>query len=362
MLSGKMRIAVLAGMVVAASCVLLSGRERSGGAQREQTETAKSAPRTVVAGGAVSLAGPNSPVLGGAPFTILARGEPETTMQWQFGYRKEVLSRGRVLFDPDGVARVRLIAPKLRRRTACRFLLLSPHRDPAETGVIVYPETMLSAGRELLRKLGVGVIDDTGAIQRALKAEKVPFWSLRTRLERAGFDGNMVILGGFRRAEYLLVECEKLQGRLEGGVDAVIVGPPVGWEAFGIRRVKLKSRTRTVLKLRRGFASVVEPGDLGQGPWKAALRSDGASVALGWFVPAAASRSTTAPGEGAVGSGTKRALILSRPVGRGRVTVAAIPQTDAPASNPVGRAVLNELVLWTLKQRSPSCILEEKRK
>ncbi|MCK4624447.1 MAG: hypothetical protein KAV00_03985 [Phycisphaerae bacterium] len=47
----------------------------------------------------------------------------------------------------------------------------------------------------------------------------------------------------------------------------------------------------------------------------------------------------------------KHPLIAVRRIGRGGVIVVMLPQMSDPVTDAVGRAVLDELVLWVLKER-----------
>ena len=305
------------------------------------------------AGPAATIRYVGGPVLAGSPASFLLLGRARSTTAWQFGARGVVLAQGRVELDRDGVGRCRLAMPAVRHRQRCRFVIPSLRRPVASHDVVVYPARMLSSANKALSALGIGVLDPAGRIAGALAAEKVACRPLRTQLQEEAFDGDMLILGGVQRATALTERCRKFHRRIREGMIAIVINPPARWRAFGIKRVELKPPVAAFAAPAKNFASMLHAGDLGLGPWTSALRSTGSAKALIWIAPRpAASRPGSATSRPSRPARKQLLLILAQRMDKGWVITALLPQLADPAGNAVGRAALDEVILWVLAQKA----------
>jgi len=290
-----------------------------------------------------------APVLGATSFGVLLRGRPNSVALWQFGYRKEVLVQRRARFDALGRSGLRLVAPDVRHRAVCDFALRDPQNGWLRRGLAVYPAGMLASAGGRIRRWRIGVIDESSSVAAALRAERIVFADLRTRLERDAFRGGMVILNGFRSSNELTEHCRSLKGRIQGGLDLLIVNPPSGWSGFGIRRVELKAPRRAPLELADDLQTVILPEDIGEGPWSAALSVDGERNTLAWLLTADRAQAASGPATRPSRERPQYPMIVAGRRGGGRLVVALLPQLAAADRDAVGRTMFNELILWMLR-------------
>ena len=243
----------------------------------------------------VTVVSPGGPVLAGRTLAIRLKGKPGELLHWQFGYKREVLAEGRVKLDAAGGVELKITSPKVRHRAVCKFVLPSAGKAGASRQVVVYPTGALRMVSERTKAIGIGVVDETGRVQRALKEEGARFRDLRTQLQRDSFDGGMIVIGGFRSADALVRLCTGLRGRVKGGLAVVLLNPPDGWGSLGMKLVQLGRPRRGQVVLAGGLASIIAPADLGDGPWVSALQPDKAHVALVHLAEPAAPRAATKP-------------------------------------------------------------------
>ena len=347
----RIRVWIVIGATAAFASLALAGGQRQG------VRTRSPKPGEGVAAGmgerpAATIRFAGGPVLAGSSANFFLFGRAGSTTPWQFGVRGVVLTQGRVTFDRDGLGRCRLVMPTVRHRMRCRFVLPSLRGPAVGRDVVVYPARMLSNVQKSLSDLDIGVLDSKGRIARALTAEQVVFQHLRTQLQEEAFDGDMLILGGFQRAPPLIETCRTMLQRVRRGMIAIVINPPAAWRAFGIERVELKPPLAVGATSAKGFATVLQAEDIGRGPWTSALRSTGGAKALVWVSRRPATSRASRPARPASRPAAKQLLILARRIGKGWVITALLPQLDGPADNAVGRAALDETVLWILAEKA----------
>jgi len=283
-------------------------------------------------------------VLAGTELTVMAIGEPKATADWQLAYEETVLAEGKCGLDSDGGGRFRLILPEVRHRAACQLLLLAGERR-RERGIVVFPSSMLGASKVRIAEHRLGVIDPSGGVQRALVLEGVTFEDLATDIQQRFFDGGTVILAGYESGEALAAACQGLEERLKKGMSALVLNPPVGWSGWGAKRVAVKEARSAAVRLAEDVVRIVQASDFGDGPWESVLEVESNGGILIGLAPAEEKE------ESAVLPGPAQSLAVARRVGRGRAVVTMLPQLERPATDAVGRALLDELILWTVGTR-----------
>jgi hypothetical protein len=283
-------------------------------------------------------------VLAGTELTVMAIGEPSATVDWQLAYQETVLAEGKCDLDSDGGGRFRLILPEVRHRAACQLLLLMGDRRRVR-GIVVFPSSMLGASKVRIAEHRLGVIDPSGGVQRALVLEGVTFEDLATDIQQRFFDGGTVILAGYESGEALAAACQGLEERLKKGMSALVLNPPVGWSGWGAKRVAVKEARSAAVRLAEDVVRIVQASDFGDGPWESVLEVESNGGILIGLAPAEEKE------ESAVLPGPAQSLAVARRVGRGRAVVTMLPQLERPATDAVGRALLDELILWTVGTR-----------
>ncbi len=368
----------------------------------QETRTARSRPAPVgrrrisinLSGPAGATGRPAVPVLAGGTITVNLVGEPALKCLWQFGYRDTVIKQGRLQLDNEGAGRFKLVLPDVRSRAECTLMVITGQKKFSDR-LIIFPSARLAGSAKLIKAARFAVIDDGGGIQKAFKAEKVSFENLSSQLLQDSFDGGAVILAGFKKKVLLESAFRRFDGRIEKGMFAVIVNPPEKWVCRGISRRRPSVPIKASVTFAKDFGRAIEATDLGNGPWQSVLHTedqweipewvaDFGSRSL-WFV-IHRGRSWPAPAWVTdVGVGLQRfvlycrrrwrvpawieevskddagkthrvkhPLIAVRRIGRGGVIVVMLPQMSDPVTDAVGRAVLDELVLRVLKERSGS--------
>jgi hypothetical protein len=283
-------------------------------------------------------------VLAGTELTVMAIGEPSATVDWQLAYEETVLAEGKCDLDSDGGGRFRLVLPEVRHRAACQLLLLAGDRRRVRE-IVVFPSSMLGASKTRIAEHRLGVIDPSGGVQRALVLEGVPFEDLATDIEQRFFDGGTVILAGYESGEALAAACQGLEERLEKGMSVLIFNPPVGWSGWGAKHVAVEEARSAAVRLAEDFGRILQGADLGEGPWESVLEVESNGGILIGLAPAEEKDAET------VSPGPAQSLAVARRVGRGWAVVTMLPQLERPASDAVGRALLAELILWTVRTR-----------
>ena len=283
-------------------------------------------------------------LLAGSKVTLSLTAQPGARVAWVLAYGKNVLAEGSTGTDKDGLASVRLTMPDVRVRTECRLHVQSAGAT-ASTRIALLPRRLLSRSAERLKELGIGVLDATGRLARALTDEGVSAEAMAPDLTRDYFSGGLVILAGFERPERLTWACEKFTSRVDNGMTALIINPPAGFSSWGIKIAKFPQAKRGRLSFAPEFGRVLRAEDLGDGPWRQYVSGDCQSELVRLEV------AEEQAGKDAPASEPKSyALVAASRLGRGLIIVAAIPQLDAADSDAVGRYVLNEIVLWIIAE------------
>jgi len=271
----------------------------------------------------------------------MATGEPKAAAAWQLAYEETVLAEGKCGLDSDGGGRFRLILPEVRHRAACQLLLLVGDTRRVR-GIVVFPSSMLGGSKVRIAEHRLGVIDPSGGVQRALVLEGVPFEDLATDIQQRFFNGGTVILAGHESGEALTAACQGLEERLKKGMSALILNPPVEWSGWGAKRVAVKEARPVAVRLAKDVVRLVQASDFGEGPWESVLEVESNGGILMGLTPAEEKEAS------AVSAGPAQSLAVARHVGRGWAVVTMLPQLDRPATDAVGRALLDELILWTV--------------
>jgi len=209
-------------------------------------------------------------------------------------------------------------------------------------GIVVFPSSMLGASKVRIAEHRLGVIDPSGGVQRALVLEGVPFEDLATDIQQRFFNGGTVILAGHESGEALTAACQGLEERLKKGMSALILNPPVEWSGWGAKRVAVKEARPVAVRLAKDVVRLVQASDFGEGPWESVLEVESNGGILMGLTPAEEKEAS------AVSAGPAQSLAVARHVGRGWAVVTMLPQLDRPATDAVGRALLDELILWTV--------------
>ena len=291
--------------------------------------------------------------LSGRGVSIALVGPAKGSIKWEFAYRQDVLKRGQLRLGADGFGTLGLILPEVRHRTECS-LMASCNGKTSSRVVVIFPSSVLASRAKRIKAWRLGVFDETGRVERALKAEAVFAEGLGTRLAQDVFGGGGVILAGFRRGEALSDACRRLDERLRTGMSLVILNPPAGWKGQHVRLRELPQPVSCAVHLARSSAEELLPADLGTGPWRLTLAPEPDDKPLIWI-------ETRPPPKDPKAKPAKRKypLVLARRIGRGWLIVSVLPQTADPADDPAGRAVLNRLILWILTQRGQSSATKE---
>jgi hypothetical protein len=326
-------------------------------------------------------------------------GKPKSRYLWRFAYKDTVLAKGFWILDAKGAGKFDLVLPSVRSRAECSLVLTGNGNEKVIHRLVLFPAARLADCAKLIKAQRFAVIDGSGKIQKAFKSGKVHFEDLSSRLLQDSFDGGAVFLATFKKPVLLNAACDRLQGRIEKGMFAVIVNPPDKWSGWGASLCRLTLPVKSGANFSRDFGRSVRPDDIGAGPWRSVLHTRNPLSAPAWvadmsdcllWFPIDSGRFSSLPAsavnvglwtlqftleagtswwmlawietvdknEGGKQHRAKRPLISVRPVGRGAVIVVMLPQMTDPSADAVGRAVLDELVLWILKMRSNS--FEEK--
>ena len=288
--------------------------------------------------------------LSGASMVMVMAAPPGTTPVWTLAYEDNAVMGGHARLDPRGLAKAPLVLPTVRHRTVFT-LVAKTGGATARRDVVVLPGQALSPYLNQVNDLAIGVIDNTGQVQAAFRAEGVNFTSLETDLQRDYFTGSTVVLAGFGNAESLLEESSKFRTRLAEGTILLIMNPPAGWSDYGVKSVAGENTCAGQPNLASGFGRLIHADDLGNGPWKNFVEVRSPALVLAG-VRAPSDRS-------AAQGGDRHGIVVARQVGRGSAFVAVLPQLDDPVRDAVGRFVLNEAILWTLSERQTRLIMED---
>jgi len=284
--------------------------------------------------------------LGGSTVRICLGGEPLTPVLWDFGYAGTSLGHGAVNLDEAGSANVAIVLPEVRHRAACEFLVATD-KARAVRVLVLYPASRLKEAAERVRWHRIGVHDPSGEVQRALRDEGVVYEDLSPRIARDFFSGGLVILAGFRDPDTLAEACRRLDSRVRGGMSVLLLNPPPGWSGWGVRRVEVKPAVRAAVRLHAALGPFISDADVGAGPWAAVLEASPGAAPLAWCEGTSTAGGTRPAAQDA--GAAARALALAQPVGRGRLMVSLLPQTESPCADAIGRGLLEAMVLWAVE-------------
>lgn len=314
---------------------------------------AAAAPMTFDLTAASSDAAAGFLALSGTQTTMAINGQPGSRTRWVLAYGTDVLASGAVALDDRGRGSVVLDLPSVRTRTLCT-VTVSTEKTRARRELTVLPQNMLEDARAELERLRVGVIDPSGNIVAALKAEGVASESLDTDLQRDFFMGGMVILAGFADCATLSEECRRLRSRVDDGMIALVVAPPAGWREFDMSCVAMPMPGSGPLLLAGNAGRCLSTEDVGDGPWPAYLECgrDARPLVRFQFVPDSTPPLLSCP--------ESRAVLAGAACGKGVAVAAALPQLNDPAHDPVGRCALNEMITWSLAERRALELKEDK--
>lgn len=270
-------------------------------------------------------------------------GEP---VPWWLVHERLVLARGTARAGPDGTARVRLGLPAVRHRTSCRLVCRAGGRWGGMR-LHVWPPSLLAPAKGRVVALSPAVFDPSGRGQAALEAEGLAVERYETAIQRMVFDGAVVILALGDGATLPLGDWDRLDAQVRGGLAVVVLNPPAGWRRWGLGAVALDPPVGASVRLARDFRQVLRADDLGAGPWEFGLHADVPVIRLAWMAVPAAEAAATGPARAG------RLIVAARVLGDGAVVAAAVPHLGRPREDPVGRAVLAELLLWVAGRQGP---------
>ncbi|MFO8012969.1 MAG: hypothetical protein R6X20_06645 [Phycisphaerae bacterium] len=283
-------------------------------------------------------------VFGGSDVKVRvgAGGEP---VPWWLVHERLVLARGTVRPGPDATARVRLGLPAVRHRTPCRLVCRAGGRWTVAP-LHVWPASLLAPARRRVAALSPAAFDPSGRVQAALTAEGLAAGPFETAIQRMAFDGDLVVLALGDGATLARGDWTRLEAQVRDGLTVLVLNPPPAWRRWGLRAVALDAPLGESVRLGRDFGQVLRPGDLGSGPWEFGLRADVPVIRLAWTAPAAEAAPAGPARPGCL-------LVAARVLGDGAVVAAAVPRLGRPREDPVGRAVLAELLLWVARRQKP---------
>ncbi|KKK97976.1 hypothetical protein LCGC14_2647390, partial [marine sediment metagenome] len=280
--------------------------------------------------------------LAGTALTTAIVGKPKASWTWQLGYQGTVVEQNSLQLNAKGTGQFEIVLPKVRVRAECELVLLRGKRK-IRRRLVIFPSAKLAQCAKLIEDLELGVVDERGRIQEALRAEKAAFEDLSTQLLQDSFEGGIVLLAGFEKPELLGEACKRLQGRIEKGMFALILNPPAKWKAWGVSRQQLSAPLSAPVAFAKDIGQAILPTDLGLGPRPFVLRSEKPYRMLAWV-------EKVGKDDDGKPHRVKCPLIVVRRVGEGRVIVGLMPQVDHPLKDAAGRAILDELVLWVIKE------------
>ena len=301
---------------------------------------------------AVDLLGGDRPstqrlrVMSAGRMVVVVVDKPEAIVHWQFGYQDTVITAGEVRLDMDGVGLIKLAIPEVRARLECS-LLLTGQSHRARRQLVIYPPSRLKMAVGRLTQLRIGVLDPHGRMQRHLTAADVPYDDLRTSLALRAFDGELLIVAD-QQADVSGEIVQSLEDRLKGGMAVLWLNPPAGKGQWGFRGVTEDPPISQPVELADGMNQSIRADDLGAGPWPVTLRASGKGTPLMWLVD-----------ENEGGDRRERLLVVAMPVEKGMVVAASMGQLSDPSRNVVGGLVVDEILLWFLREHFDNSRTEE---
>jgi hypothetical protein len=344
------------------------------------------------------------PARSNSRLSCAVNGREHAEAVWQLAYQDGVIKQGKIQLDARGRGLIELILPEVRVRTLLSLVVRDGDVSVSHP-IVLLPLRTLATAKESVKALGLGAMDGGGRLKKALAEEGAGAEELGSDLERDSFAGGCVILMAPAKADELQGLCGRFERRLNKGMTLVIVNPPAGWRRWGFACREPNRPIRGPVRFVAGFGAILEPGDLGEGPWKRMLEMDAnagaTAMSLAWLPYASATvrpatpaaqaeaNAVTAPpaaplitgGElqfasvkaslaveanapRSLGPTTRSApqeanspvargagLIVVERVGSGHVAVIVLPQLEDPSASAVGGALLGEIVQWALQVR-----------
>ena len=282
---------------------------------------------------------PAKACLGGSQLLAAISAGPTGAAAWELRCDKVVIGQGMARLDGMGRGQASVTVPDVLARAEATFSVMHAGRD-GSLRIDILPAAMLRDVRATLRDRGLGIIDPRGLVQAAMTAQEVAFTDLGPQLENDFFRGGIVILAGFEDANMLADACRRLAVRVHQGMSLLVLVPPVGWTALGVRRTELAALAD--VHLAKGFASTIKEADLGPCRLTGAMTAYANATELIWCYMSG----------GAMGGGpaARYTLGMAQPLGKGVVLAATLPQLADCYADAVGRCMLSEIMMWILKR------------
>ncbi|MCY2930758.1 MAG: hypothetical protein NTV86_14930 [Planctomycetota bacterium] len=197
--------------------------------------------------------------------------------RWALAYGRESLASGDVLAGPDAGGEAAFEAPDVRVRAACTLHVRLAAGRAVSRPIVVLPGGMLAASAARLSELRIGLIDPTGGLAHALRAEGATCQNLATDLAADVFAGELVVLAGPRLEE----ACRRLAARIQAGMTLLLINPPEGWSRWGLAVQKLSPAASGPVALAKGVCTVLQAGPRALAPVPSARRSHHAAGLAG---------------------------------------------------------------------------------
>jgi len=284
---------------------------------------------------------PAKACLGGTELMAAMAARPGGKAAWELRSGQAVLGRGLVVLDGQGRGQASIALPDVLHRAEAMLSVTGPAGSRLRR-IDILPAAMLRNVRATLAGREVGVQDPRGIVQAALNAQGVAYTDLEPQLARDYFSGGIVALAGFDDPAMLADACGRFASRVRQGMSLVVMNPPARWVALGMRRVELTAPRAADLHLARSIGLTVRQTDFARTELGCALQADARVRALVWF---------ETPGDALGGCpAQKHTLVLARPLGKGVVLAATMPQLTDCYNDPIGRCMLSEIIMWTLKR------------
>jgi len=292
--------------------------------------------------------------LGGGALTAAIIGEPNASATWQLRAETLLLARGRAKLDDRGWGVGHTALPAVLARG--RAVLCVSQGDARRTRRIdILPPAPLRHVRATLRAWGVGVLDPCGLVGDALRAQAVDYADLRPQLQHDFFRGEIAILAGFDDANELAHACRQLAYCARRGAALVVLNPPAGFHSLGVRRAERPAAwPRTHVKLDAELTRTLHAEDFRPLSEDGLIDAGETALVLAWLEtpdkkadgPPDSAGAKTRPAR----PNPSRVLVAARPLGRGVVLAATLPELADCYDNPAGRCMLSEIILWILKR------------
>jgi len=289
--------------------------------------------------------------LGGGSLIVTIAGTPNANIAWELRADKLTLARGKTVLDTRGLGLARAVLPKVLVRNQAE---LSVSQGPIRwrRAIQILPSSPLRHVRETLRQRNLGVLDPCSNVCDALRDQRIAFVDLAPQLRHDFFQGEIAILAGFDDANALSHACLRLENRVRLGAALVVLNPPAGFRCLGADRKELPdNEPKLLVKIDAELTGTLRPGDFSALGQAGLVDTGDKAIVLAWLERPTSKHptrqgATTRP----AGTNAKRAIVAARPLGKGIVLVATMPELADCYDNPAGRCMLSEIILWILKR------------